>query len=147
MSDLPAYITLDAATRRYGISAEALTQAIAADTVRAVQIVGQEIAVSVDDVASIAEIRREQFANLEGQPISLSDAAREYGIPQPTLSRWTAAGHIQTLDNSGRAKYVDQADVAYCVAVYKAQDGRAGRRIFDENGRPYRPKDRRGRRR
>jgi hypothetical protein len=65
------------------------------------------------------------------------------------VSNWTTNGYIQILVTPkvrGQKKLVNEADVAYCAAIYHAKaklyDGQlAGVRIFDENGNPYQTKD------
>jgi len=79
-----------------------------------------------------------KHAALRGQPIHVSQAAREYDIPHPTISRWVKKGYIKTLGKDGNKLLLDWSYVAYCAEVYKTRKGK-GKWIFDENGLPYTP--------
>jgi len=85
-------------------------------------------------------IKRSNYAHLEGNPISLTEASRKYDIPIPTLSLWARRGALERLGKRGRRVLVNEADVAYAAAIREAQGekGRGrGARIFDRQGRPY----------
>lgn len=137
-ADLPRYIPLAEAAKRYGIAEQTLREAVDSGTIRAVQL-GEEVAVREGDVEKII-IKKSSFDHLRGKPISLSAASRKYAIPQQTLSRWAKAGYISKLGREGRKVLVDEADVAYRVEIYRRLGGARGRRIFDANGNPYRVK-------
>ncbi len=84
-----------------------------------------------------------QFAHLDSETTWVSKAARDYDVPQPTISRWTNDGIISIEGKRGNKKLLNVQDVAYCAFIYqefqKEGDTR-GRRIFDDNGLPYKPK-------
>jgi hypothetical protein len=89
-------------------------------------------------------IKRDDFEHLRGQKIGVRESSKKYGISSKTVSRWAKAGYINKLDRGYRL-YLDEADVAYCAAVYKAKfeyyEGQlAGVPIFDEEGNPYQVK-------
>ena len=95
-----------------------------------------------DDInARLRQIRRENFAHLEGQPITVSEAARKYGVPVSTLHRWLERGYISALNNEsgrGRRKILDEATVAYCAEIYhvrKPYNTRAP--LLEPDGSPY----------
>jgi hypothetical protein len=81
-----------------------------------------------------------KFAHLTGQSIWLSEAARFYDIPQRTISRWVQMGIIKKLEPSGNKVMIDQADMAYCAEIYHSRQTKQGRRLFEKNGLPYKPK-------
>ena len=106
--------------------------------------------VSEHDVDQSLSITRDLFEHLRGQPISASEASRKYSdssgvtILQSTISRWAKAGYIKVLARGYRL-LLDEADVAYCAAVYGAKvkiygNQMSGVRIFDDAGNPYRLK-------
>jgi predicted site-specific integrase-resolvase len=136
---LPTFISLSEASERTGLSRIALNRAIKSDTLRAVKNERGGILVAQEDIENL--ITKEQFEHLRGQKLGIAEAGRKYGIPQPTLSRWSMAGYIKRLGRKGKKVLIDEADVAYCAAVYRMKDGGPGKRIFDDNGLPYRPKD------
>ena len=88
----------------------------------------------------LAEEARKKTHHLKGTAITITRAAEKYDLPQSTISRWVKAGHIQVLRKEGRRVFIDEGDVAYCVAVYKAVGGGQGKRILDDQGLPYVPK-------
>jgi len=77
----------------------------------------------------------QDFTHLKGEPISISDAARKYGIHTSTLTRWMQRGYIAQLGKDGRRTLLDEADVAYCAKVYLSDSGQ-GKWLFDEKGKP-----------
>ena len=90
-----------------------------------------------DDInARLSQIQREDFAHLEGELITLTEASREFGVPRGTLRDWLYRGYIR-----GVGKYptrVNKADVAYCAAIYQVRKQFHSRApLLDENGRPY----------
>jgi len=78
-----------------------------------------------------------EFAHLQGEPISISDAARKYEIQTSTLTRWMQRGYIARLGKDGRRTLLDEADVAYCAKVYRSDSGQ-GKWAFGSDGKPYR---------
>ena len=90
-----------------------------------------------DDInARLSRIRREDFAHLEGQLITLTEASQEFGIPRGTLRDWLYRGYIH-----GEGKYptrVNKADVAYCAAIYQVRKKFKSRApLLDKDGKPY----------
>ncbi len=79
----------------------------------------------------------QQYAHLQGTSISISDAARKYGVQTSTLTRWMQRGYITRLGKDGRRTLLDEADVAYCAHVYLSDSGQ-GKWAFDPKGKPYR---------
>ncbi len=131
--DLPTYIPLNEATRRYRIGAQALTQMIEKGTIRAVKIDGS-MAVAETDVKNTAY--REKFQHLDGHPIHLSGAARKYDLPRGSLSRWATAGYIEVIGSEKNRRLLNKADVAYIRALIEStggpRKGRALSRILPE---------------
>ena len=146
-AELPQYIPLAEALRRFRISEEALKEAISSGRIRTATI-GEEVAVAEQDVRELAKgqevvvVRREDFEHLRGNRLGIAEAARKYGMSQPTLSRWVRKGYIKKIGQEGQKILVDEADVAYAVTIYRLKGGRQGMRIFDERGRPYVPRSR-----
>lgn len=97
-----------------------------------------------DDLnARLARIRREDFAHLEGVPITVSEASKKYGVPASTVYFWIQKGFITVLGwktgRGGSRKMLNEADMAYCAAVYKIREreGVKGVPLLDKDGRPY----------
>jgi len=145
MGKIQKYIALARALEMYGLLRADLMQAIERGIIRAVDGPGG-LAVSQADVEGVVGDWKqfpqpEEFEYLRGREIWISEAARKYGVSQPTISKWVGRGYIRRLGREMNRVLLDEADVAYRVAVYRAQDGRPGRRIFDAAGNPYIPKD------
>ena len=147
VESLPRYIPLAEALRRYKVSEEVLKEAIVSGKIR-VAYIDEEVTVAEQDVRELAKgqevvvVRREDFEHLRGNKLGIAEAARKYGISQPTLSRWVQKGYVKRVGQSGQKILIDEADVAYATTIYKLKGGRQGMRIFDKEGRPYIPRSR-----
>jgi len=133
--DLPTYIPLSEAARRYRLGRQALTRMVESGRIRAVRTPEGGILVASEDVTVVT---KDQFRYLQGEDISLQGASRKYEVPASTLHSWIRQGHIKVLASSerkrGRALALDEQDVAYCAALYhrlKEERGSvSGMRIF-----------------
>jgi hypothetical protein len=81
-------------------------------------------------------IFREQFDHLRGRVITIPQAVEKYNLSDRTIRDWVGRGYI-TILKAGHGMTIDEADVAYCAAVYQSQGGGRGKRIFNEHGQPY----------
>lgn len=127
----PAF-PLPQAAAKMKVSVEALTRLIDSGTIKANKLANGELVVPESETSVIT---REQFVELKGKPITMSKASEKYGPSLATIYNWTEHGYIAKLDNAYPV-HIDEADVAYCAAMYKEIGGR-GRRIFDKDGKPY----------
>ena len=149
----PTYLSLEEATRKYGVEKKVLTQLIEAGMIETRETPTGELLVVADkngngqEPQTKEEIIAAKFAHLREQPISASEASRKYskiqGVPisNQLFSRWGQLGHITVLERGYRLQ-LDEADVAYCAEIYaqkyKEYNGRmSGVRIFDDEGNPY----------
>lgn len=91
-------------------------------------------------------IRREDtpeykaVAHLRGIGIGVRQAGEKYNVKSPTISQWVEKNLIRRLSGEvlrGQRVLLDEADVAYCAAVYHQNPGQ-GKRIFNSDGTPYR---------
>jgi hypothetical protein len=146
---LPTYLPVAEAARKYGMSVRHLRALINDGTIKAAMVMNN-LVVDEDEVrdkfAQQKTLRKEdlkeykKFKYLAGQPIWLGEASRLYQIPQPTISRWVQMGIIKKLEPSGNKVMIDQADMAYCAEIYHSRQTKQGRRLFEKNGLPYKPK-------
>ncbi|MBI3361420.1 MAG: helix-turn-helix domain-containing protein [Chloroflexi bacterium] len=81
-----------------------------------------------------------RHARLKGMTIGINEAAKEYGIPQRTISRWVQRGYIRRIGREGLKVLIDKQDVAYCAEIYRQRGGTAGRWLFNPDGTPHTPK-------
>jgi len=138
------YIPLPQAVRKYGISKKALLERIKSGKLTVAKLPDGEFLVAENEIDPSLSIKREDFEHLRGQKISVSGSSRKYGIPHTNFSRWARLGFITVLERGWKV-LLDEADVAYCAAVYhekyKLYQGRMmGVNIFDKDGLPYQVK-------
>ena len=139
---LPTFIPLSEAAKKYNLAENVLTRLVQNGRIEAAQLSSGGIFVSDDDLdqTQIRErIIEEKFGHLRGHPITISDAANSYRVPNTTLREWIAREHIE-LAGDGYPTKIDEATVAYCAEVYHERGGGPGTRIFDEDGNPYKLK-------
>ncbi len=144
MAALPTLLSLPEAARKYGLSEARLKTMIDNGKIKAAMI-GEEIVVNEDEVREKTIQRKEDLpeykkhAHLKGSPIWVSKAARKYNLLHPTILKWVKAGVIKRLGAIGNKILLDEADVAYCAEIYH-RFGAQGRKLFDDNGMPYKAK-------
>lgn len=146
--DVPTYVPLSEAARKYDLSEKVLTQLIQAGKIEAVRLPSGELLVSAENgqYKSKEEIIAEEFSHLLGETISASEASRRYSDDQIKIypsrfSDWAKAGYIAS-EFDGYRLLLDEAEVAYCAKIYRAKYEEYGGRltgvtIFDEDGNPY----------
>lgn len=78
-----------------------------------------------------------QVQSLAGKPIHISEAARKYKIPQPTISRYIQKNIIRVIGKDGNKILLDEAYVAYAKIVIRRRKAGQGKWMFDANGLPY----------
>ena len=146
------YLTVEEAARKYGVKKKVLTQLIEDGMVQTRETSNGELLVVAENNSNSQEsqtkeeIIAKKFAHLRGKVISASEASRRYSDDQIKIypsrfSDWAKAGYIAA-EFDGYRLLLDEAEVAYCAAVYrekfKEYDGRlTGVTIFDEDGNPY----------
>ncbi|MBP7689321.1 MAG: hypothetical protein KA765_15505 [Thermoflexales bacterium] len=138
LSHIDRFIPLAQAAKRLGITASSLKKRVASGNVRAASLNGT-LAVAESELNQIISISRDQFKHLRGESITIAQAAQNYDIHPETIRGWVNHGYIRIL-REGYGKELDLADVEYCVAIYRAQGGGRGKRLFDDQGQPYQPK-------
>ena len=121
---LESYLTLSEAARKYGISTDALTRLVKDRIIRAVHNEEGDRVITVSTVAAAAdvirdEIRPEQYEHLRGKRIRLMEASRKYGVANQNLYRWAERRYIRVLDQGPQRLELDEASVAYIVAIHK----------------------------
>ena len=79
------------------------------------------------------------YADLKGKITWISQAERDYDIPNPTISKWVKVGYIRVMGKNMNRTLINEQDMAFYAAIHKKFGGQ-GRHLFDENGLPQRPK-------
>jgi excisionase family DNA binding protein len=139
MAALPTFISTEEAAHLLGVSQARVRRMIEAGTIKAANFSG----VTVVSKASIRELTpKEQLpeyirnAHLKNSPIWISDAARKYDIPNPTIVRWVSKGIIRRIGTDKNKVLIDQADMAYCAEIYHSNRGQ-GKWLFNPDGTPH----------
>lgn len=144
MVALPNLIPITEAARKYEFDEGRLRQLIEAGKIRAGVAMG-EVVVSEEELREQVTRKEDlpeykQFDLLKGKPIWVSEAARKYNIPAPTLSTWSRGKNlIKILGIDGNKVMLDEQDVAYCSLIYHQRKGQ-GKWLFNADGTPYKPK-------
>ena len=134
LPQLDRFISLSQAARRLGVAKDTLRSLIDSGRIKGAVLPNGDIGVSEPELNQV--VTREQFEQLRGQAITISEAAQKYNIGKITFRQWTQRGYIRIL-KEGYGMELDESDVAYCAAVYRARGGMQGKRLFDELGQPY----------
>ncbi len=127
MPRIREYITLETAAKRYNIPVSRLTDLVREGRIKAIKFNGQ-LGILEESVRKVKlgefdpEKVWEEVKDLENKGIGIAEAARKYGIPQPTLSRWKKKGYIRVLGKSPYHKQkilLRESDVAFAAEVIK----------------------------
>ncbi len=152
MPTLPQLLPLPEAAKKLGLSLADLQARVEAGTITAGMLPTGEIVVSENELispknapldedinAQLRAIKREDFAHLKGQGITLTEAAEKYNVSRETIWVWTKKKYIIVI-SSGYRMEIDEADVAYCAEVYHTRKDigvRYGAPLLDKRGMPY----------
>ncbi len=124
---LPAFISLNEATKQYNVPVDALIEAINKNVVRAVRV-GDIIKVAESDamiVAAQVQKRRE-----DDELVSFSEAARRLGLPVGTIFQWNEHGWLPVLGSGIRkAKLVSWNQAQALGRLRQERNGRGSRLI------------------
>ena len=140
---LPTYIPIADAADKYGYDLDELKKMAQSGKINAAVLPGGDMVVSESSIKG--NLRKEdlpeykQFIKLKGTGLGLRESADEYNLPVSTLRGWVTKKIVSTIGIDGRKTLLDQADVAYCAKIYHAIGGQ-GKRIFNLDGTPYKPK-------
>lgn len=118
-------IPLRDAAKLFGLSESRLHDLVKAGKIKGAILPGGEIGVS--ETAAITAlneklqtIKREKFAHIKGQPITVTDASSKYNVNRRTLLRWVDKKYIAVIQ-PGYQMILDEGDVAYCAQIYHAR--------------------------
>jgi hypothetical protein len=141
------YLSLKEAAKKHNVEEKVLTQLISAGIIEAVEENGETF-VAVDKNGNGDNGRKSQtkeeiitakFIHLEGQPITLSEAAEKYDIPRGTIESWYyRAKYIQPIPPDSYPANFDEAEVAYLADIYHSRKKTGSRApLLDKDGLPY----------
>jgi hypothetical protein len=142
MAALRKFISLPEAAKKIHASINDLRPLIEKGKIKAATINGE---IFVDALTLPKKIVKKQdvpeykrFEKFQGVAISIGQAARDYNIPQPTISGWKKRGLLKQVGVEKNRILIDKQDVAYCAYIYhkNEQGKRQGQWLFDLNGVP-----------
>ncbi len=126
------WLTIAQAAEQFAVEA-AVLEKLAKDGIIGSKISPQgELLVLEDEAQEVGRrLDRRQWEHLRGRPITASDAERHYGLSKNYFARWAREGYIRKLGEDGWRVWLDEADVAYAVALVEVSGGlRQGRALF-----------------
>ncbi len=138
--ELPRYIPLAEAVERYQLDASRLMRLIDDGELSAITTPDGEVMVDEKDMENAALGKEalpeyKEHANLRGIGIGIAEAARKYNVPTSTIHGWYQRGLITQIGRDGQKILLDEADAAYCSAIYHKY-GMRGRPLFNPDGTP-----------
>ncbi len=133
---LDKYLSIPEASSLYGIIDGQLYQWIDLGKIKAVMTISGVVVRQMDVAAQLPtedQPEHKAVAHLKGTPIGVHEGAIKYSVQHSNVSRWIQKGYIAVLGSKpvhgGYQKLIDEADLAYCVAIFKASS-RKGKRLF-----------------
>ncbi|MBC8507814.1 MAG: hypothetical protein H8D34_23345 [Chloroflexi bacterium] len=144
MAALPTFIPIKDAAEYLDLPLAELREMVDSGKIDAVALPDGEIAVSEK---SMTKPQRKEdlpeyklYAHLKGVGVGINEGAKQYKISYTTLYRWYRKGLVKRLGTEGQKVLLDSADIAYCVEIYRKYGEQRGRRLFNDDGTPYKPK-------
>lgn len=136
---MKTYLIKERALTAYKISEAELDQLIEQnrlDTAIVVDTEGHEtLAVYDDDLSAYVadrDITPEQFSHLRGNLLGLTEAGLKYGVAPRVVSGWAQQGKLDIKGYAERnKKLIDEADIAFLVALGRAKGMRPGKKPFN----------------
>lgn len=135
--DPVTYIPLPLAVQKYHLDADRVQKAIENGEIEIAHVEGSADPLLLDESLrewlAARRIDRTQFAALEGNPISITEAAKKYGLTYQSITHWIEQGHIRDLGLAPgykRRRLVNEADVAFAHALLKLKRPISGQSVF-----------------
>lgn len=95
----------------------------------------ETVAVYDDDLSAYVadrDITPDKFAHLRGNLLGLTEAGLKYNVAPGVVSGWVQQGRLDIKGHAERnKKLIDEADIAYLVAVGRAKGMRPGKKPFN----------------
>jgi predicted site-specific integrase-resolvase len=142
-TNITKYIYISEAAMHIGISEASLHEMIQTGKIPVAQLPNGEIAVSEPTVEELMpkekHLEYQDVEKLRGVLLGINEASKKYEIPFSTLRGWIQRGFVDKVGKKGQKILIDEADVAYCAAVYHQKGASQGRWLFNPDGTPYTP--------
>ena len=133
--DRLVYIALDRAIEKHNLNRDELMQAIEEDEIEVAELDDGTLILFTESLRTwmAGRVRRSQFAHLDGEPISITEAERKYGFSWSTIDRWVKRGYIREVglaDGYKKRRLINEADVAYARALADLKQPTSGQSVF-----------------
>ena len=106
LPQLDRFMSLSQAAQRLGLAKDTLRSLIDSGRIKGAVLPNGDIGVSEPELNQI--VTHEQFEQLRGQAITISEAAQKYNIGKITFRQWTQRGFIRVL-KEGYGMELDEA--------------------------------------
>jgi predicted site-specific integrase-resolvase len=138
---LTHFISLSEAAQKMRMSTAQIRDLIESGTIEGGILPDGEMVVTEESLPMKKEDLPEykKHAHMKGIGIGIAEAARKYGLATSTVHGWAQSGYVTRIGQVGQKVLIDEADVAYCVEIFR-RSGSRGRRLFNPDGTPYKPK-------
>jgi hypothetical protein len=93
----------------------------------------------LDSALSKEQLIAQKFGHLQGQAITLTDAAAKYDVSRGTLQMWLYKYEYLRVAEDSYPLKVAEDEVAYCADIFhirKAKGIKSGIPLLDDNGLP-----------
>lgn len=143
---MDVYLSLPDAAARARVDQSVILRAIESGKIKAAILSNGDYIVNQNDLNR--PLRKEDtpeyqaFKHLRGIGIGIRQAAKKYNVNDVTMFRWVKNGYINRISGEtqrGKRVLIDEADAAYCAAIYHLNPGQ-GKRLFNPDGTPYKSK-------
>ncbi|MBN1581377.1 MAG: hypothetical protein JXA89_11810 [Anaerolineae bacterium] len=135
--DPVTYIPLPLAVQKYHLDADRVQAAIENGEIEIAHVEGSADPLLLDESLrewlAARRVDRAKFTSLEGQKISVNDAAEKYGFHYSTIMHWIEMGKIKSFGLAPgykRRLLVNEADIAYARALADLKQPIAGQGVF-----------------
>ena len=114
-------LTIPVAAQKLEFSEKRLRQLVIDGAVKAALLPSGEVGISETEAnmavlnEKLAQVRREQFDDLNDGWLTISEAASECEVPRPTLRTWTIRGYIKVI------KRPDLPLISWVLRTFRAQ--------------------------
>jgi excisionase family DNA binding protein len=128
-TELPTYITLEEAARRYRISREVLTNLVESGKIKAVKIDGRVAVADMDIAVVAAQLQIKEDDEL----VSLNEAARRLGLSTATIWWWHRRGWLPGKGYGPNRTILVSFNRARALATLRENFGKGrGHRLIDK---------------
>lgn len=96
-----------------------------------------ELTVTNNQKQTKEDLLQNKYAHLVGVGISLSEAARKYGVTKGVIKAWVyRSNYIRFVDTDSYPQLINEAEVALCADIYRDRQAAklTGLPYFDECG-------------